>query len=327
MNTARLDRRLCVAPMMTHTDRHFRYFLRLISRRVMLYTEMIATGALIHGKQFHRLEFSPQEHPLALQLGGNDPTELSECARIAEQMGYDEINLNIGCPSDKVKIGQFGACLMARPELVAECVAAISATVSIPVTVKTRTGIDNQDSYEHLHHFIKTVADGGCRTFIVHARKAWLQGLSPRQNREIPPLDYSRVYRIKHDFPELEIIINGGFQSLQQSLEQLQHVDGVMIGRAVCHNPYLLAGADRMIFGHLGSANTRSEILEKFSRYVELQLSQGTSLHQMARHVFGLFQGQPGARVWRRYLSDNMFDNNSGIEVIEDALHLVQAAY
>ncbi len=327
MNTAKLDRRLCVAPMMTHTDRHFRYFLRLISRRAMLYTEMIATGALIHGKQFHRLEFSPQEHPIGIQLGGNDPTELSECARIAEQTGYDEINLNIGCPSDKVKIGQFGACLMARPELVAECVAAISARVSIPVTIKTRTGIDNHDSYEHLHHFIRTVADGGCHTFILHARKAWLQGLSPRQNREIPPLDYGRVHRIKRDFPDLEIIINGSFQSLPQSQEQMQHVDGVMIGRAVCHNPYLLAGADRMIFGHLGSANTRSEILENFNRYIELQLSQGTSLHQMVRHVFGLFQGQPGARVWRRYLSDNMFDNNSGIEVIEDALHLVQAAY
>jgi len=327
MNIAKVDRRLCVAPMMTHTDRHFRYFLRLISRRVMLYTEMIATGALIHGKQFHRLEFSPQEHPLAIQLGGNDPAELSECARYAEQYGYDEINLNIGCPSDKVKIGQFGACLMARPELVAECVAAMSAAVSIPITVKTRTGIDNQDSYEYLHHFIKTVADSGCKTFIIHARKAWLQGLSPRQNREIPPLDYSRVHRIKQDFPHLEIIINGGFQTLEQSMQQLQHVDGVMLGRAICHNPYLLAGADRMIFGHFGSANTRSEILEKFSRYAELQLSQGISLPQMMRHVFGLFQGQPGARVWRRYLSENMFDENTGIEVIEEALHLVHAAY
>ena len=327
MNIAPLDRRLCVAPMMTHTDRHFRYLLRLISRRVMLYTEMIATGSLIHGKQFHRLEFSPQEHPLGIQLGGNHPDELSQCARIAEQRGYDEINLNIGCPSDKVKIGQFGACLMARPELVAECVAAIAARVSVPVTVKTRTGIDNEDSYECLHRFIKTVADGGCRTFIIHARKAWLQGLSPKQNREIPPLDYSRVHQIKKDFPHLEIIINGGFQTLEQSQEQLQFVDGVMIGRAFCHNPYLLAGADRLMFGHFGRANTRSEILEQFTHYAEQQMGQGTELHQMMRHVLGLFQGQPGARVWRRYLSENIFDNNSGVEVIEDALHLVQAAY
>jgi len=322
-----LNRRLCVAPMMSHTDRHFRYFLRLISRNVMLYTEMIATGAIIHGKQYHRFEFSPQEHPLAIQLGGNDPAELSECARIAEQSGYDEINLNIGCPSDRVKNGQFGACLMANPARVAECVAAIAASVSIPVTVKTRTGIDNQDSYEHLHHFISTVATGGCRTFIVHARKAWLQGLSPRQNREIPPLDYSRVYRIKADFPELEIIINGGIHTLEQSLEHLQFVDGVMIGRAVCHNPYLLAGADRVIFGNHRSSYTRSEILEKFTSYVEQQLHHGTPLQLMTRNIFGLFQGQPGARIWRRYLSENMFDNNSGIEVIEDALHMVQAAH
>jgi len=327
MKSDNLNRRLCVAPMMTHTDRHFRYFLRLISRNVMLYTEMIATGAIIHGKQYHRFEFSPQEHPLAIQLGGNDPAELSECARIAEQSGYDEINLNIGCPSDRVKNGQFGACLMANPARVAECVAAIAASVSIPVTVKTRTGIDNQDSYEHLHHFISTVAAGGCRTFIVHARKAWLQGLSPRQNREIPPLDYSRVYRIKADFPELEIIINGGIHTLEQSLEHLQFVDGVMIGRAVCHNPYLLAGADRVIFGNYRSSYTRSEILEKFTRYVEQQLHHGTPLQLMTRNIFGLFQGQPGARIWRRYLSENMFDSNSGIEVIEDALHMVQAAH
>lgn len=327
MKPDNLNRRLCVAPMMSHTDRHFRYFLRLISRNVMLYTEMIATGAIIHGKQYHRFEFSPQEHPLAIQLGGNEPDDLAECAHIAEQSGYDEINLNIGCPSDRVKNGQFGACLMANPTRVAECVAAIAARVSIPVTVKTRTGIDNQDSYEHLHHFISTVAEGGCRTFILHARKAWLQGLSPRQNREIPPLDYTRVYRIKADFPELEIIINGGIHTLDQSLEHLEFVDGVMIGRAVCHNPYLLAGADRLIFGNTRSAYTRSEILEKFARYVEQQLHHGTPLQLMTRNIFGLFQGQPGARIWRRYLSENMFDRNSGIEILEDALHMVHSAH
>ena len=318
-----LNRRLCVAPMMTHTDRHFRYFLRLLSRNVMLYTEMIATGAIIHGKQYHRFEFSPQEHPLAIQLGGNDPAELTECSRIAEQTGYSEVNLNIGCPSDRVKNGNFGACLMAHPQLVADCVAAIASSVSIPVTVKTRTGIDNQDSYEHLHHFISTVAAGGCRTFILHARKAWLQGLS----REIPPLNYDMVYRIKQDFPDLEIIINGGIQSLEQANGHLQHIDGVMIGRAVCHNPYLLATADRIIFGNTAHLYTRTEILERFISYAEAQLSQGIYLHQMLRHLLGLFQGQPGARIWRRYLSENMYDNHSGIEVIEDALHLVQAAH
>ena len=322
-----LNRRLCVAPMMTHTDRHFRYFLRLLSRNVMLYTEMIATGAIIHGKQYHRFEFSPQEHPLAIQLGGNDPAELTECSRIAEQTGYSEVNLNIGCPSDRVKNGNFGACLMAHPQLVADCVAAIASSVSIPVTVKTRTGIDNQDSYEHLHHFISTVAAGGCRTFILHARKAWLQGLSPRQNREIPPLNYDMVYRIKQDFPDLEIIINGGIQSLEQANGHLQHIDGVMIGRAVCHNPYLLATADRIIFGNTAHLYTRTEILDRFISYAEAQLSQGIYLHQMLRHLLGLFQGQPGARIWRRYLSENMYDNHSGIEVIEDALHLVPAAH
>lgn len=313
--------------MMTHTDRHFRYFLRLISRQVMLYTEMIATGAIVHGKQYHRLEFSPQEHPIAIQLGGNHPGELAEVARAAEQTGYDEINLNIGCPSDKVKTGQFGACLMAHPELVAECVAAIAARVSIPVTVKTRTGIDHQDSYEHLHHFVSTVAAGGCRTFIIHARKAWLQGLSPRQNREIPPLNYDTVYRLKQDFPTLEIIINGGIQNMEQSRDHLRHVDGVMIGRAVCHNPFLLATADRVIFGTTVCARTRSEILDEFMRYAESQLAQGTRLHQMMRHLLGLFQGQPGARIWRRYLSENMYDHSSGAEVIEEALHRVQAAH
>lgn len=327
MNIARPDRRLCVAPMMTHTDRHFRYFLRLISRHVMLYTEMITTGAIIHGRQYHRLEFSPQEHPLAIQLGGNHPVELAECGRIAEQTGYDEINLNIGCPSDKVKTGQFGACLMANPALVADCVNAISSRVSVPVTVKTRTGIDNQDSYEHLHRFIRTVASGGCRTFIIHARKAWLQGLSPRQNREIPPLNYDTVYQLKQDFPQLEIIINGGIHTLDQTRQHLQHVDGVMIGRAVCHNPFMLAGADRIIFGAAGSHCTRSEILDRFTRYADTQIGQGIRLHQMMRHLLGLFQGQPGARIWRRYLSENMYDSTSGTEVIEEALHMVHAAH
>jgi len=320
------DRRLCIAPMMTHTDRHFRYFLRLISRRVMLYTEMITTGAIVYGKQYHRLNFSEQEHPLALQLGGNDPEALSECAKIAEDMGYSEINLNIGCPSDRVKNGHFGACLMAQPEQVADCVAKIASRVKIPVTVKTRTGIDDHDSYEFLHHFVNTVAMAGCHTIIVHARKAWLQGLSPRQNREIPPLDYQRVYRLKADFPELEIIINGGIQSLEDTQRQLQHIDGVMIGRAVCDNPYLLAGADQIIFGDGVASISRMAILEKYIHYVEAQLQHGTPLPKMSRHILGLYQGQPGARAWRRYLSENMYQKGSGITVIEDALEQMRKA-
>jgi tRNA-dihydrouridine synthase A len=241
-------------------------------------------------------------------------------------MGYDEINLNIGCPSSRVKTGQFGACLMLQPELVAECVAAISARVAVPVTVKTRTGIDEHDSYEHLHHFVNTVSAAGCNTFILHARKAWLQGLSPKQNREIPPLDYQRVYKLKTDFPGLEIVINGGINSLEHAHEQLQHADGVMIGRAVSKDPYLLAGADRLIFGDPRTTPARAEILERFMVYAETQLAAGTSLHQMTRHILGLFQGQPGARNWRRHLSKNTFSQNAGIEVIESAHNLVKAA-
>lgn len=318
--------RLCIAPMMTHTDRHFRYFLRLISRHVYLYTEMITTGAIIHGKQYHRLEYSDAEHPLALQLGGNNPAELAECASIAAGYGYDEINLNIGCPSDRVKNGAFGACLMARPELVAECVAAITARVSIPVTVKTRTGIDDMDSYEHLCHFIETVYQGGCSTFILHARKAWLQGLSPRQNREIPPLNYDTVYRLKREFPELEVIINGGITSLHDGLSHLDHVDGVMIGRAVCSNPYLLAEADRLYFGTSANDTSRETILENYMDYASGRLQQGDTLPRISRHILGLFQGQPGARRWRRYLSENIYKQDSGIEVIENAFNRLQAA-
>jgi tRNA-dihydrouridine synthase A len=312
--------------MMTHTDRHFRYFLRLISRHIMLYTEMITTGAIIHGKQYHRLDFKSEEHPLALQLGGNDPNQLSDCAKIAEQTGYDEINLNIGCPSNRVKNGLFGACLMAHPDLVAECVATIKNTVDIPVTVKTRIGIDELDSYEHLSKFIGTVSKGGCNTFILHARKAWLEGLSPRQNREIPVLKYETVYKIKSDFPDLEIVINGGIISLQQGLEHLRKVDGVMIGRAICNNPYLLAEADNLFFNLEAAQISRTEILNQYIDYIESELSDGTFLHEMTRHILGLFQGQPGARRWRRLLSENIYKSNSGIKLIEDALSLIQAA-
>ena len=312
--------------MMTHTDRHFRYFLRLISRRVMLYTEMVTTGALIYGGQLQRLEYNDSEHPLGLQLGGGDPRELAKAARLAAEHGYDEINLNIGCPSDRVQTGQFGACLMAEPQRVADCVAAMTAAVDLPVTVKTRTGIDDQDSYAALCRFVETVAAGGCDTFIIHARKAWLQGLSPRQNREVPPLDYARVYRLKADYPRLQIIINGGVQDLQQTRAHLQQVDGVMIGRAICNNPYLLAGADALLYGDPAPAPSRQAVLDGYLRYAEAQLAGGVSLQQLTRHVLGLFQGQAGARAWRRHLSEKAVRPDADIAVLSEAARLVCAA-
>ena len=321
-----LNHRLCVAPMMTHTDRHFRYFLRLISRHVFLYTEMITTGAIIYGKQYHRLEFDSTEHPLALQLGGSNSHDLSECAKIAEQMGYDEINLNIGCPSDRVQNGQFGACLMSQANLVAECVNSMQNSVSIPVTVKTRTGIDNMDDYEFLQNFIETVSSAGCDTFIIHARKALLNGLSPRQNREIPPLTYDKVYTIKNDFPELEIIINGGIKNIAKANNHLSYVDGVMIGRAICSNPYLLATTDRQLFNDDSMPLDRDDVINRYMGYIQSQLSQGNSLQKMSKHILGLYQGEPGARKWRRYLSENIYKENCGIEVIADALKCMHAA-
>jgi tRNA-dihydrouridine synthase A len=320
------DRRLCIAPMMTHTDRHFRYFLRLISRRVMLYTEMITTGALLHGDQYQRLEFDEAEHPLGVQLGGSDPRELAAAARLAGDYGFDEINLNIGCPSDRVKEGRFGACLMAEPQRVADCVAAMTATVSIPVTVKTRIGIDRRDSLDELCRFVDTVAAGGCRTLIIHARKAWLQGLSPRQNRNVPPLDYDRVYRVKAEFPHLEIIINGGIHTLEAAREQLDRVDGAMIGRAVCSDPYLLARADAVCFGDPRPSPSRREILDRYMRYAEAQLARGVSLHNMTRHLLGLFQGQAGARAFRRHLSEKAVRPEAGVEVLTEAARFVSAA-
>jgi tRNA-dihydrouridine synthase A len=290
--------------MMDWTDRHDRYFLRQISRNVVLYTEMVTTGAVIHGDRDRLLGFNTEEHPLAVQLGGSDPGELAESARICEALGYDEVNLNVGCPSDRVQRGKIGACLMAEPELVADCVRHMQQAVRIPVTVKSRTGVDHLDSYEHLTQFIDTVASAGCQTFIIHARKAWLQGLSPKQNREIPPLQYERVYRIKQDFPELEIIINGGITTLEQAEQHLQQVDGVMIGREAYHNPYMLAEADRRIFGVQQDAPTREELVAIMTRYTEQHMSQGGRFNQVSRHMLGLFHAQPGGRLWRRYLSE-----------------------
>jgi len=321
-----VDHSLSIAPMMTHTDRHFRYFLRLISKRVMLYTEMITTGALVHGRQYRRLEFHPAEHPLGVQLGGSDPDELAACARLAGDYGYDEINLNIGCPSDRVQTGQFGACLMAAPQRVADGVAAMTAATALPVTVKTRIGIDDRDSYADLCRFVESVAAGGCRTFIIHARKAWLQGLSPRQNRDIPPLDYPRVYRLKTDYPHLKIVINGGTNTLDDAHTHLEHVDGAMIGRAACINPCLLAEADAAIFNDQRPTPTRREILDAYMHYAEEQLAAGVSLHQMTRHLLGLFQGQAGARAFRRHLSEKAVSPDANIEVLNEAARYVNAA-
>lgn len=317
-------RRFCVAPMMDWTDRHCRYFLRLISKHAYLYTEMVTTGAILHGDTERLLQFHPAEHPLALQLGGSDPRELAACARIAAGYGYDEINLNVGCPSDRVQTGRFGACLMAEPALVAECVAAMSEASPLPVTVKTRIGIDEHDSYEFLLHFVTAVAAAGCRTFIIHARKAWLHGLSPKENRAIPPLHYDVVYRLKQDLPHLEIILNGGIADLNAALQHLQKVDGVMLGRAAYHNPYLLAEVDRRVFGSHQPPSDRHQVIERLLPYAAQELAKGARLHHITRHILGLFQGMPGARAWRRYLSEYSHGETAGIEVIQLAAALVR---
>ncbi|MCF7967708.1 MAG: tRNA dihydrouridine(20/20a) synthase DusA [Methylococcaceae bacterium] len=306
--------------MLDWTDRHCRFFLRLISRRVLLYTEMVTTGAVLHGHRDRLLGFNLAEKPLALQLGGSDPDELAECARIGEGWGYDEINLNVGCPSDRVQRGRFGACLMAEPELVAECVAAMASAVRIPVTVKTRIGIDERDSYEELAHFISAVSAAGCETFIIHARKAWLSGLSPRENREVPPLRYDIAAQIKRDFPRQGIILNGGIQSLDQAKVHLETFDGVMIGRAAYHNPYLLADADRLLFGEADSPLPRRAVVESMLPYIQGELDRGVRLHSMSRHLLGLYHGQPGGRLWRRHLGEAATQRSAGVKELRDVL-------
>lgn len=299
-----LCRRLSVAPMMSYTDRHARYLLRQISRRVLLYTEMITANAVLRGDTKRLLDYHAEEHPIALQVGGSDPHDLASCARIAEDMGYDEINLNVGCPSRDVQQGRFGACLMAEPNLVAACVGTIATAVNIPVTVKTRTGIDDQDAYEQLHHFVTTVAAAGCRSFIIHARKAWLTGISPKQNRDIPPLEYEKVFRLKLDVPCCEFILNGGVESLEAATAHLARIDGVMIGRAAYHTPYMLADADSRIFAVARPAPSRRAVVEAYLPYVAAEYLRGTPLVRMTRHLTGLFNGWPGARSWRRAMSD-----------------------
>jgi tRNA-dihydrouridine synthase A len=299
-----IDRRLSIAPMLDWTDRYCRYFLRLISRHVLLYTEMVTTGAILHGDRARFLDFDALEHPLALQLGGSDPAELARCARLGEQWGYDEINLNVGCPSDRVQSGSFGACLMATPQVVADGVKSMRDAVAIEVTVKHRIGIDDRDSYGELRDFVGTVAAAGCGCFIVHARKAWLQGLSPKENREIPPLSYDTVHRLKRDFPALEIVINGGITSLDQAEAQLAQVDGVMIGREAYQNPWVLAEADRRIFGDAHALPDRHEVLARYLPFVERQMAKGVPLNRITRHILGLFHGCRGAKGFRRMLSE-----------------------
>ncbi|WP_116474615.1 tRNA dihydrouridine(20/20a) synthase DusA [Zobellella maritima] len=311
--------RFSVAPMLDWTDKHCRYFHRLLSRHAQLYTEMVTTGAILYGKGDY-LAFNEQEHPLVLQLGGSDPQALAQCAVMAEQRGYDEINLNVGCPSDRVQNGMFGACLMAEPGLVADCVAAMKAVVAIPVTVKTRIGIDEQDSYEFLCTLVESLLAVGTDALVVHARKAWLKGLSPKENREIPPLDYERVYRLKADYPGLTMAINGGIKTLTEAREHLQHLDGVMLGREVYQNPYLLAQVDRELFGAQTVAPSRHEVIRQLLPYIEQQLGKGCYLGNITRHTLGIFQGLPGARAWRRHLSENAHKPGAGIEVVEAAL-------
>ena len=314
-----LDRRLSVAPMLDWTDRHYRYFARLLTRHTLLYTEMVTTGALIHGDTARFLRHDPAEHPVALQLGGADPREMAHCARLGADAGYSEININVGCPSDRVQNGRFGACLMAEPDTVAECVAAMKAAVDLPVTVKTRIGIDAKDSYEELAAFTRAVTAAGCDALIVHARKAWLQGLSPRENRDVPPLRYDFVLRLKQDFPGLPIVINGGIKSLQQAQGFLDRLDGVMIGRAAYETPWLLADADRVIFQDPSPPPTPHEVLDAFVPYVERQLAVGVPLNSITRHILGLFHGRPGARRWRRTLSEQAHRPGAGIDVLREA--------
>jgi tRNA-dihydrouridine synthase A len=321
-----LDRRIAVAPMMDYTDRHCRYFLRLLSPGALLYTEMLTTGAIIHGERRRLLGFDPSEHPVALQLGGSDPADLATAAKIGEDFGYDEINLNVGCPSDRVKDGRFGACLMAEPVLVADGVAAMKRAVEIPVTVKCRIGIDDQDPEVALDVLARGVVAAGADALVVHARKAWLNGLSPKENRDIPPLDYDRVYRLKTALPNVPIIINGGIGSIAEAARHLDHVDGVMLGRAAYQEPWRLLEVDPELFGEAAPYATMKEVFEAMFPYIEDQLAQGARLHAMTRHFVGAFHGVPGARAFRRHLAENGVGQGAGASVLRDAIALVDVS-
>ena len=315
--------RVSVAPMMDWTDRHDRYFLRLISRHAVLYTEMVTTGALLHGDAERFLRHDLSEHPLVLQLGGSEPGAMAECARMAEDRGYAEVNINVGCPSDRVQSGSFGACLMREPDLVARCIAAMSNAVSIPITVKSRIGVDDQKPEEVLPDFIRRVADAGCRHVIIHARKAWLHGLSPKENRDVPPLDYPLVHAMKRQFPMLRISINGGITTLDEVEAQLAIVDGVMIGRAAYQTPWVLADVDRRFYRAGRSDLTPWDVADAMVEYAARRMAEGVPLKSITRHMLGLFQGCAGARAWRRYLSENAFRDGARPEVIREAAELV----
>ncbi|MEM7561675.1 MAG: tRNA dihydrouridine(20/20a) synthase DusA [Pseudomonadota bacterium] len=320
-----INRRFSIAPMMDCSDRHGRYFLRLFSNNILLYTEMVTAAAILNGDREYLLGFSEIEHPLALQIGGSDPEQLHEVAKIGTEAGYDEINLNCGCPSDRVQSGRFGACLMAEPQLVADCVSAMREATHLPVTVKHRTGIDQQDDYDVFAAFAAAQIDAGAEALIVHARNAWLQGLNPKQNREIPPLKYDWVYRLKQDFPTIEIVINGGIKTLDECEVHLQKVDGVMLGREPYRHPYLLNKVDQQIFDEsAGGGQSRIEILRKLYPYIEQLLDQGQPLNRITRHLSGLFHGEPNARRWRRHLSENACKKTAGIEVLHQAEALLE---
>ncbi|WP_420798922.1 tRNA dihydrouridine(20/20a) synthase DusA [Neptunomonas antarctica] len=319
-----VNRRFSVAPMMDWTDKHCRMFHRTLSKNALLYSEMVTTGALIFGDKHRHLAYNEGEHPVALQLGGGDPADLAKCARLAEEYGYDEINLNVGCPSDRVQNNMIGACLMEYPEKVRDCMSAMLDAATIPVTIKHRLGIDELDSDEHLHHFVDTVKASGCTTFIVHARKAILQGLSPKQNRDVPPLQYERVYQLKQLFPELEIILNGGVKTLDECQHHLQHIDGVMMGREAYQNPYILAEVDNRLYDDNHALMSRIESVEAYLPYIETQLKQDVYLNHISRHILNIFHGMPGGKQFRRLISEQAHKPGAGIEVIHQALSKIK---
>ena len=317
-----LDRRLCVAPMMEWTDRHCRYFLRLLAPRALLYTEMVTTGALIHGDRDRLLAFDPAEQPVALQVGGSEPQAMATSAALGAAAGYAEINVNCGCPSPRVQSGAFGACLMREPATVADCVRAMRAAVTVPVTVKCRIGVDGDESWESLRDFVDAVAPAGCNVFVVHARGAWLQGLSPKQNREVPPLRHELVHRLARERPELTVVVNGGIASVEQAQEHLAHVDGVMLGREAYHNPWRLAELHRAIHPRDPVPESRAQVVLSMLPYVERELDRGTRLAAISRHMLGLFRGTPGGRAWRRHISTHAHGRDAGVEVLLEALTL-----
>ncbi|MFC1702242.1 tRNA dihydrouridine(20/20a) synthase DusA [Pseudomonadota bacterium] len=321
----KINRLISVAPMMDWTDRHCRYFHRLLAPSALLYTEMVTTGAIIHGDADRFLAYNPEEQPVALQLGGSEPEDLAVCARDAQQRGFNEVNLNVGCPSDRVQRGRFGACLMLEPELVKDCMAAMIDAVDIPVTIKTRLGVDDHYSYQYMSDFVGRVAESGCSVFIMHARKAILAGLSPKQNRDVPPLHYDWVYRLKQELPELQIVINGGIDSLESVKNHLEHVNGVMLGRAAYHTPWLLAECQQQLFDNK-TTKKPGDIIEAMNLYIERQVSRGVAVKHISRHLLGLFQGLPGAKAWRRYLSENAYRDDNNTELLDQALLAMKTA-